>query len=239
MKSRTVLQAVQRDWWSVQHSASRNASTTSKFSLLTMILLTASRKPGTVRTYMHTHSAPKLICCPICCPGALNVTHVCSPFFLPRSLFGLFHILFAHLRQVYLMLHLLFVARRCDIYIVDQLSTCIPFIRLSGCSSVAGWSSTATSQTNCWQMESILTMIVVKSSVSWLPQANLLFPHGLLGGTDDQTSRFTPRQLGVYCQGRLVPFPSIERKLRIVYPGINIEKYKPQYMDADVADVVS
>jgi hypothetical protein len=127
MRSRTVLQ---RDWWSMQHSASRNASTTSKFSLLTMILLTASRKPGTVRTYMHTHPAPKLICCPICCPGALNVTHVRSPFFLPRSLFGLFHILFAHLQRLYLMLHLLFMARRCDTYIVDQLSTCIPSIRV-------------------------------------------------------------------------------------------------------------
>ena len=78
--------------------------------------------------YVYACSDLGLICCPICCN--LNVTHVRSPFFLPGSLLGLFHILFAHLRQLYLVLHLLFMAKKCDVYIVDQLTTRIPFIRV-------------------------------------------------------------------------------------------------------------
>jgi alpha-1,3/alpha-1,6-mannosyltransferase len=56
------------------------------------------------------------------------VHYVVPPF--PRSLGGKFHILFAHLRQLHLTLHLLFWgAPKYDIYFVDQLSTCIPFLR--------------------------------------------------------------------------------------------------------------
>ena len=89
---------------------------------------------------VYIHSDLILICCPICCPGTLNVT--CS---LPiLSLRGLFHILFAHFRQLYLVLHLPFV-------ILSTNSSRL--FRLSGCSTIAVWSSTATSRTNCWQME--------------------------------------------------------------------------------------
>lgn len=57
--------------------------------------------------------------------------YVVPPF--PRSLAGKFHILFAHLRQLHLTLHLLFWgAPKYDVYFVDQLSTCIPFLRLIG-----------------------------------------------------------------------------------------------------------
>jgi alpha-1,3/alpha-1,6-mannosyltransferase len=37
----------------------------------------------------------------------------------------------------------------------------------------------------------------------------------------------------------LLHFPSIERKPRVVYPGINVEKYKAHDIGADVTDVVS
>ena len=37
----------------------------------------------------------------------------------------------------------------------------------------------------------------------------------------------------------LLHFPSIERRPRVVYPGVNVEKYKAQDTDADVVDVVS
>jgi hypothetical protein len=60
--------------------------------------------------------------------GSLTVHHIAPPF--PRSLKGKFHILFAHLRQLHLTTHLLLPsAPQYDVYFVDQLSTCIPFLR--------------------------------------------------------------------------------------------------------------
>ena len=63
--------------------------------------------------------------------GTLRVHHIVPPF--PRSLKGKFHILFAHLRQLHLTVHLLSPgAPAYDVYFVDQLSTCVPFLRLLG-----------------------------------------------------------------------------------------------------------
>ena len=63
--------------------------------------------------------------------GTLRVHHVVPPF--PRSLKGKFHILFAHLRQLHLTTHLLSPGGPTyDVYFVDQLSTCVPFLRLLG-----------------------------------------------------------------------------------------------------------
>lgn len=51
-----------------------------------------------------------------------------SPF--PRSIGGKLHILFAHARQLYLTTRLLFDTESFyDVFFVDQLSTCIPFLR--------------------------------------------------------------------------------------------------------------
>jgi alpha-1,3/alpha-1,6-mannosyltransferase len=70
-----------------------------------------------------------------CTPGTLRVHHVIPPF--PRSLKGKFHILFAHLRQLHLTAHLLSSgAPTYDVYFVDQLSTCVPFLRLLGLTRV-------------------------------------------------------------------------------------------------------
>jgi alpha-1,3/alpha-1,6-mannosyltransferase len=63
--------------------------------------------------------------------GTLRVHHVVPPF--PRSLNRKFHILFAHLRQLHLTVHLLSPGTPTyDVYFVDQLSTCVPFLRLLG-----------------------------------------------------------------------------------------------------------
>ena len=52
-----------------------------------------------------------------------------SPF--PRSIKGKFHIVFAHLRQLHLTTFLTSsLAPEHDVYFVDQLSTCVPFLRL-------------------------------------------------------------------------------------------------------------
>lgn len=50
----------------------------------------------------------------------------------PRSLKGKFHILFAHLRQLHLTLHILSQAKKYDVFFVDQLATCVPLLRLIG-----------------------------------------------------------------------------------------------------------
>ena len=55
--------------------------------------------------------------------------HIVPPF--PRSYKGKFHILFAHARQLHLTLFLLSSrAQEYDVFFVDQLSTCIPFLRI-------------------------------------------------------------------------------------------------------------
>ena len=62
--------------------------------------------------------------------GTLRVHNITPPF--PRSLKGKLHILFAHLRQLHLTLHLLRAVPSHDVYFVDQLSTCVPFLRSIG-----------------------------------------------------------------------------------------------------------
>ena len=61
--------------------------------------------------------------------GTLRVHHIVSPF--PRSVKGKFHILLAHARQLHLTRYLLRSdSPQYDVYFVDQLSTCVPFLRL-------------------------------------------------------------------------------------------------------------
>ena len=187
-------------------------------------------------TYSHTDPRSGLICC----PGTLKVTHVHSPIFLPRSLFGLFHILFAHLRQLYLVLHLLFFANKCDVYFIDQLSTCIPFLRVLLYRRVVFYchfpdklladgeyvDTDGRQEFGLRRQRGVLKRIYRLPMDWWeeltTKQADLLLAN----------SEFTAKVF-------LRHFPSIDRKPRVVYPGINVEKYKAQDKDADVADVVS
>lgn len=53
--------------------------------------------------------------------------HIRPPF--PRAILGKGHILFAHLRQLHLILNLLIFGGVYDVFLVDQLATCIPLIR--------------------------------------------------------------------------------------------------------------
>jgi len=65
--------------------------------------------------------------------GRLKVHHVKT--LLPRAILGKFHILFAQLRQLHLTFHLvqpLSSAGEYDVFVADQLSTCIPFLRMFG-----------------------------------------------------------------------------------------------------------
>lgn len=61
--------------------------------------------------------------------GRLRILHFSPPF--PRSLAGALHILFAHARQLHLVCRLLVPwAPTYDVFFVDQLSTCVPLLRL-------------------------------------------------------------------------------------------------------------
>lgn len=87
-----------------------------------------SMKPATVsnvsRSSLVLTAQPILI-------GTLRVHNIVPPF--PRSYKGKFHILFSHVRQLHLTGHLLRPrAPKYDVYFVDQLSTCIPFLRVFG-----------------------------------------------------------------------------------------------------------
>ena len=66
--------------------------------------------------------------------GTLSVHYIRPPSFLPRSIHGKGHIVFAHLRQLHLTFSLLDEssnpASSYDVFFVDQLSTCIPFLKL-------------------------------------------------------------------------------------------------------------
>jgi alpha-1,3/alpha-1,6-mannosyltransferase len=76
--------------------------------------------------------------------GTLRVIHYAPPSFLPRSLKGKLHIVFAHLRQLHLTWKLIKSmdqesastapgkdkSSEIDIFFVDQLSTCVPILRL-------------------------------------------------------------------------------------------------------------
>jgi hypothetical protein len=64
----------------------------------------------------------------MCLAGSLQVFNITPPF--PRSWKGKFHILFAHARQLHLTRHILrSKPLEYDVFFVDQLSTCIPFLR--------------------------------------------------------------------------------------------------------------
>lgn len=59
--------------------------------------------------------------------GTLTVHGIPPPF--PRAIKGKFHIVLAHLRQLHLTNHVLGLESAYDVFFVDQLSTCIPFLR--------------------------------------------------------------------------------------------------------------
>ncbi|KLO19624.1 mannosyltransferase [Schizopora paradoxa] len=154
--------------------------------------------------------------------GTLRVHHIKSPF--PRSIRGKFHILFAHLRQLHLTAHLLntFSTRKYDIFFVDQLSTCIPFLRTFRGKRVVFYvhfpdklladgefnmNNAKRKQASVWKRLYRLPMDVLEEKTTG--QADVLLAN----------SEFTA--------GVFNTFFSIPRKPRVVYPGINLTAYAP------------
>ncbi|KAF9009564.1 glycosyltransferase family 4 protein [Cyathus striatus] len=166
--------------------------------------------------------------------GTLSVYHIKSPF--PRSVKGKFHILFAHARQLHLTTHLLgFTDQKYDVYFVDQLSTCIPFLRALGQTRVVFYchfpdkllANGAFVEGKMVQKGSLLKR-VYRYPMDWLEEATTRQADIILAN-----SRFTARVFKAY-------FPSIERTPDVVYPGINISAYEADVdpSDLDIAAVV-
>ena len=178
--------------------------------------------------YMHTHSDSRLLCCPICCPGTLNVTQVRSP----KSLFGLFHILFAHFRQHYLVLHLPFVILSTNSSRLFRLSGCSYGLLLPLPRQIAGRRRVREYLDNngCQEL----------GSQDNLASSSAYTVYLCVTGRDSRpVKRIYSSLIRVYYKGLFVAIHLYRTEAESRLSRINVEKYKAQDTDADVADVVS
>ncbi|KAF9494107.1 glycosyltransferase family 4 protein [Pleurotus eryngii] len=168
--------------------------------------------------------------------GALRVHHVVPPF--PRSIRGRFHILFAHARQLHLTLHLLLRREHSyDVYFVDQLSTCIPFLRTCGKSRVVFYchfpdkllANGEFVEGKFEKMKRGILKRLYRVPMDWVEELTTRQADIILAN-----SKFTSRIFRTY-------FKSIPRAPRVVYPGINISAYgtSVDLSDPDIVQVLS
>ncbi|KIK03979.1 glycosyltransferase family 4 protein [Laccaria amethystina LaAM-08-1] len=165
--------------------------------------------------------------------GRLRVHYVVPP--VPRSLGGKFHILFAHARQLHLTAHLLRPgAPTYDVYFVDQLSTCVPFLRAVGHTRVVFYchfpdkllANGAFIEGNLVKKRVGLLKRLYRLPMDWLEEITTSQADIILAN-----SKFTARIFKIY-------FPSIPENPGVVYPGINISTYDAPFNDSD-EDIVS
>ncbi|THH08698.1 hypothetical protein EW145_g2518 [Phellinidium pouzarii] len=170
------------------------------------------------------------------CNGTLRVHHIQSPF--PRAYRGKFHILFAHLRQLHLTAHLLRTdASAYDVFFVDQLSTCVPFLRTYALRRVVFYchfpdkllaEGEFAGGTMGRRRGSMLKRFY-RLPMDWLEEKTTDAADVLLAN-----SHFTAGVFNTYF--------SIPRKPRVVYPGINLSAYVPpsdQDNDKNVQEIIS
>ncbi|PFH53560.1 glycosyltransferase family 4 protein [Amanita thiersii Skay4041] len=167
--------------------------------------------------------------------GTLNVHHIVSPF--PRSLKGMFHVLFAHARQLHLTCYLLSPwAPTYDVFFVDQLSTCVPFLRLFAKTRVVFYchfpdkllAHGAFIDGKSGPRTSIIKRLY-RFPMDWLEEVTTRQADIVLAN-----SKFTARVFKSF-------FNSIHHTPRIVYPGINVSAYQAEVdlSDSNVAIIVS
>ncbi|KAF8808024.1 glycosyltransferase family 4 protein [Phlegmacium glaucopus] len=168
--------------------------------------------------------------------GTLRVHHVVPPF--PSSLKGKFHIVFAHLRQLHLTTHLLSSGMPIyDVYFVDQLSTCVPFLRLLGHTRVVFYchfpdkllANGAFVEGNLVKRKTNFLKWLYRQPMDWLEEVTTKQADVILAN-----SKFTARVFKSY-------FPSISQNPAVIYPGINISAYEARIdlSDSDVSSVTS
>ncbi|KAK7023833.1 alpha-1,3/1,6-mannosyltransferase ALG2 [Favolaschia claudopus] len=165
--------------------------------------------------------------------GQLEVHYVVPPF--PRSIKGKFHILFAHLRQLHLTLHLLWPwAPKYDVYFVDQLSTCVPFLRTIARTPVLFYchfpdkllANGEFVEGNLQKKRVGLLKRMYRYPMDWLEEVTTRQADVILSN-----SNFTARVFKSY-------FPSITQTPTTLYPGINISAYEME-VDASDPDIVA
>ncbi|KAG2151145.1 glycosyltransferase family 4 protein [Suillus bovinus] len=167
--------------------------------------------------------------------GTLRVHHVIPP--LPRSIQGKFHIMFAHARQLHLTMHLICTsAHQYDVFFVDQLSTCIPFLRMLCGKRVIFYchfpdkllANGAYVEGQRGKSVSILKHIY-RFPMDWLEEVTTTQADMILAN-----SKFTARVTKSH-------FSSLRHQLKVVYPGINIEAYISPIdpSDSDILQVSS
>ncbi|KAF9032913.1 mannosyltransferase [Panaeolus papilionaceus] len=164
--------------------------------------------------------------------GTLTVRHIAPP--LPRSIAGKFHILFAHARQLHLTRYILaHNPSQYDVFFVDQLSTCVPLLRMFGHSRVVFYchfpdkllANGAFLEGKIVNNSGILKRLY-RLPMDWLEEVTTRQADVILAN-----SRFTARVFRSY-------FPSITQTPHIVYPGINISAYEAK-VNASSLDIVS
>ncbi|EKM83159.1 hypothetical protein AGABI1DRAFT_125635 [Agaricus bisporus var. burnettii JB137-S8] len=167
---------------------------------------------------------------------SLKVRYVKPPF--PRSIKGKFHILCAHARQMHLVTHLLSAnAQSYDVYFVDQLSTCVPFLRVIGSTRVVFYchfpdkllANGAFVDGTLLNKQGSLLKRIYRYPMDWLEEVTTRQADVILAN-----SKFTARVFKSY-------FPSISQNPDIVYPGINIQAYTSNVdtSNTDVATILS
>ncbi|KAF8061737.1 mannosyltransferase [Lyophyllum atratum] len=153
--------------------------------------------------------------------GSLRVHHIIPPF--PRAIKGKFHIFFAHARQLHLTTHLLRPsAPKYDVYFVDQLSTCIPFLRSMTNTRIVFYchfpdkllASGAFVEGAKAKRRMGLMKRLYRYPMDWLEETTTRQADVILAN-----SKFSARVTKSHLK-------SIRRTPRVVYPGINIAAYE-------------
>ncbi|CCM04521.1 uncharacterized protein FIBRA_06702 [Fibroporia radiculosa] len=164
--------------------------------------------------------------------GTLRVHNVVPPF--PRSLKGRFHILFSHARQLHLTAFLLRPRSPAyDVYFVDQLSTCIPFLRTFARTRVVFYchfpdkllADGAYVEGKVKRKGGILKRIY-RFPMDWLEEVTTKQADIILAN-----SNFTSRVFKAH-------FSSIPSTPKVVHPGINLAAYEATSVESQDPDIL-
>ncbi|CAE7189291.1 unnamed protein product [Rhizoctonia solani] len=174
--------------------------------------------------------------------GTLTVRYIKPP--LPRHVLGALHILLAILRQLHLVLTLLFLVyfggeKAYDVFLVDQLSACVPLLRWGMQKRVvfychfpdkllADGTVAAVEGVKATKGKGGIKALVKKLyrlPVNWVEEVTTKQADVILAN-----SQFTSR---VFKDS----FPSIKTDPVVVYPGINISAYESLPSSSDTEDI--
>lgn len=168
----------------------------------------------------------------------LNVIQVEPPRWLPTSVAGRFHIIFAHARQLQLTFWLIWQLvllpwisvqkplEPYDVFFVDQLSTCIPFLRLFTRTRVLFYCHfpdklLSEGQFAVSKKKGGLLKRLYRLPMDWLEEATTRQADVILANSNFTRSIFEQH------------FASIKTVPRVVHPGINIAAYETAEVDTD------